>query len=239
MLLVMNRLGSPWQLIRLAIYAAGSDAAPRIAETPFAVAVEVVLADVERMIATLRENVKAGRAGEVAVQLKDVHDAVRGLRTELDFSSDTNWARQLAAFRSEVSRLLQAEIENLPAQVRRVLRPRSLKETGPDAALDATDVAEIEAKLVLAAACRNYSGELAFSEISRRVHSDLQNYFDTSTQGLIDRLRTSPAAERSYRQSQVDAVVKFCAKLFGADYASTLAKAADVAAKGDQKVAKG
>ena len=53
LLLVMSRLGSPWQLIRLAIQAAGSDAAARIAETPFAVAVEIVLADIERMIATL------------------------------------------------------------------------------------------------------------------------------------------------------------------------------------------
>ena len=146
LLLVMSRLGSPWQLIRLAIQAAGSDAAARIAETPFAVAVEIVLADVARMIARLRDSVKAGRGAEVATHLKDVHDAVRGLRTELDFSSDSGWARQLAAFRSEVSKLLQAEIENLPGQVRRVLRPRPAKETGPNATLDAGDVDEIEAQ---------------------------------------------------------------------------------------------
>ena len=73
---------------------------------------------------------------------------------------------------------------------------------------------------------------------TRRVHSDLQNYFDSGTQVLLDRLRISPPAERSFRQSQVDAAVKFCAKLFGADFASTLAKAADLAAKGEQKAAK-
>jgi hypothetical protein len=237
LLLVLNRLGSPWQLVRLAVQAAGSDAAARIAETPFSVAVDIVLADVGRMVAALRESMKAGRAAEVATHLKDVHDTVRALRTELDFSSDSGWARQLGGFRAEVSKLLQAEIESLPGQVRRVLRPRPLKETGANATLDATDVAEIEAKLVLAAACRNYSGELAFSEASRRVHSDLQNYFDSGTQVLIDRLRTSPPAERSFRQSQADAAVRFCAKLFGADFASTLAKAAEVAAKGEQKVA--
>src|SRR5262245_8640542 len=80
LLLVMGRLGSPWQLIRLAILAAGSDAAARIAETPFSVAVEIVLTDVERMIGALRDSVKAGRGNEVATRLKDVHDAVRGLR---------------------------------------------------------------------------------------------------------------------------------------------------------------
>ena len=65
--------------------------------------------------------------------------------------------------------------------------------------------------------------------------SDLQNFFDSGMQILLDRLRASPPAERSFRQSQVDAAVKFCAKLFGSDYASLLAKAADVAAKGEQK----
>jgi hypothetical protein len=105
--------------------------------------------------------------------------------------------------------------------------------------VDASEVEEIESKLELAATCRNYAGELAMSEATRRVHSDLQNYFDTGTQPLLDRLRGSPTAERSFRQSQLDAAVRFCAKLFGADYAGTLAKAADVAAKGEAKVAKG
>jgi hypothetical protein len=238
LLLVMHRLGSPWQLIRLAIQAAGSDAAARIAETPFAVAVEIVLTDVERMIDTLRKSLKAGNSTDIAAALKELHDAARALRTELDLSGDSAWARQLSGVRTEVSKLLQAEIETLPGQVRRVLRPRPLKETGPNATVDSSDVAEIEAKLALAAACRNYGGELAISEASRRVNSDLQNYFDTGTQVLLDRLRTSPHDERAYRQSQVDAAVKFCAKLFGAEFASTLAKAADVAAKGEQKAAR-
>ena len=41
------------------------------------------------------------------------------------------------------------------------------------------------------------------------------------------------------RFGEVDAAVRFCATLFGAEFASTLAKAAQVAAKGEQKVAKG
>jgi hypothetical protein len=238
LLVVMNRLGSPWQLIRLGVNAAKSDEAARIAETPFAVAIDVVLTDVERMISTLRDSLKAGRSGEVASLLKDIHDASRALRTEMNLSAESPWARQLAASRAKVSELLQAEIDNLPGQVRRLLRPRAPKEIGAGATLDAGDVAEVEAKLVLAAACRNYAGELAISEATRRITSDLQNYFDSGTQILLDRLRASPPAERSYRQSQVDAAVKFTAKLFGADYANLLAKAADMAARDEQKAAK-
>lgn len=238
LLLVMSRLGSPWQVIRLAILAAGTDAAARVADTPYAAAVDIVLTDMERMIAGLRESLKAGNSAEVAGFLKDTHDAARALRTEMDLSGDSPWARQLAALRAEVSRLLQAEIDNLPGQVRRMLRPRPAKEVGAGMTLDAGDVAEIEAKLVLAATCRNYASELAVSEATRRVLSDLQNFFDSGTQVLIDRLRTSPPGERTFRQSQVDAAVKFCSKLFGVEFASTLAKAADVAAKGEQKAVK-
>jgi hypothetical protein len=235
LLVVMSRLGSSWQLIRLAIRAAASDVAARIAETPFAVAVDVVLTDLDRMIAKLRESLKARRGGEVASLLKDIHDAARALHTEIDLSIDSPWGRQLAASRANVAELLEGEIDNLPGQVRRLLRPRVPREAG--AALDEGDVAEIEAKLVLAAACRNYAGELAISEVSGRVHSDLQNYFDSGTQVLLDRLRNSPPAELTFRQSQADAAIKFCAILFGAEYASLLAKAADNAAKGEQKAA--
>jgi hypothetical protein len=237
-LVVMSRLGAPWQVIRLGINAAKSDVAGRIAQTPFAVAVDVVLTDIERMISTLRASLKSGQSGDVAKLLKEIHDAARALRTEMDLSADSPWARQLAASRAEVAKLLQAEIDNLPGHVRRLLRPRNPKDGGAGATLDEGDVAEVEAKLVLAAACRNYAGELAISEATRRVTFDLQNYFDNGTQILLDRLRTAPAAERAYRQSQVDAAVKFCAKLFGADYASLLAKAADMAVKGEQKLAK-
>ena len=68
--------------------------------------------------------------------------------------------------------------------------------------------------------------------------SELQNYFDSGTQVLLDRLRSAPPAEREFRQSQVDAAIRFCAQLFGSDYANLLAKAADMAAKGEQRAAK-
>jgi len=170
LLMVMSRLGSPWQLIRLAIAAAATDVAARVAETPYAAAVDVVLSDMERMSTHLRESLKV-RHDDVAEILKDLHDAVRTLRTEMDLSGDSAWARQLAALRTEVSRALQAEIDDLPGQVRRLLRPRAAKEARADSVVDALEVEEIEGRLALAATCRNYASELAISEATRRVHS--------------------------------------------------------------------
>ncbi len=47
LIMVMNRLAAPWQLIRIATRAAESDDAARIAETPYAVAVTIVLGEIE------------------------------------------------------------------------------------------------------------------------------------------------------------------------------------------------
>lgn len=236
LLIVMSRLGSPWQLIRLAIVAAASDAAEHIAATPFAIAVDVVLGDFDRIVTNLRGALKAADSDEIGRLLKDFHDAARALHTEIDLPADSAWGRQLAAARAEVAGLLESEIENLPGQVRRLLRPRNGREG--IAPLDSIDVDDVEAKLALVAACRNYAGELAVSEATRRIHSELRSYFDNGTDVLLERLRAAPPAERALRQSQADAAIRFCAKLFGAEYAGTLARAADVAAKDEPKAVK-
>jgi hypothetical protein len=233
LIVVMGRLAAPWQLIRLAIRAANSDAAARIAQTSFALAIELVIAEIERAIAAMRAALRDGRRARVAPLIKDIHDAARALHTELDLSGDLPWARKLGAARAEVAALLQKEIETIPDRVRRLLRSRTAEEASR--ALDAAEVAEAEAALDLFGACRAYAGELALSEAARRVDSDLQNFFDSGMQLLLDGLRTAPVGERAGRQSQVDAAVRFCAKLFGAEYAALLSKAADVAAKGELK----
>jgi hypothetical protein len=236
LLIVMNRLGSPWQLIRLAIQAAASDLAEHIAATPFAIAIDMVLGDLDRIVTDLRGALTARDSEAIDRLLKDFHDAARALHTEIELPQESAWGRTLAGARAEIASLLEGEIENLSGQVRRMLRPRN----GRDAPepLDSIDVDDVEAKLALLVACRNYADELAVSEVTLRVHSELQSYFDSGTDVLLERLRSAPPAERALRQSQVDAAIRFCAKLFQPEYASLLARAADVAAKGEQRAAK-
>ncbi|HVY57143.1 MAG TPA: hypothetical protein VHA77_04770 [Xanthobacteraceae bacterium] len=235
--MTMNRLVAPWQLIRLATKAAESDKASRVADGPYAVAVTIVLAELERLVRALKRDLKRGRAAEVGPLLKDIHDTARGLRTEMDLGMDSPWARQLAAVRSEVAELLKSEIESMPGRVRRLLRPRPVKEIAPGSALDSGDVAETEALIEFVGVCRNYANELAINEMTLRTYSEVQHYLDTGTSALLDALRTAGESDRNFRQSQVDAAVRFCAKVFGKEYASLLAKAADVAANSERKAA--
>jgi hypothetical protein len=237
LVLVRSKLAAPWQLIRLATKAADSDVATKISETPYSLAVNIVLAETERLVRLLTNQLKRGQADQVTAVLKEIHDAARGLRTEMDLASDSPWARRLTAVRAEIAALLKDPVESMPGRVRRLLRPRSAKEIVPGSKLDEGDVDEADALIGFVGACRNYAGELAINEMTLRAYSELQHYLEANTQTLIDGLRTATPAERVFRQSQVDAVVRFCAKVFGQEYAGLLAKSADVAANSERKAA--
>ena len=113
--------------------------------------------------------------------------------------------------------------------MRRLLRPRPVKEIAPGSTLDAIDVSDTEMLVELVAACRNYASELAVSEATTRSFSELQHYLETGTKVLLDGMRHAGDADRPFRQSQIDAAIRFCRIVFGADYAGLLAKAAEIA----------
>jgi hypothetical protein len=229
LVLLMSRLAAPWQLIRLATRVAESDVAARIAETPYAAAVTIVLSEMEATVSELRTAFKAGKP--VTSMLKELHGAARGLRTEMDLSVESAWSRQLAAIRSDVSNLLKSEIDAAPGRVRRLLRPLPAREIRPGSTVDSIEVDDVQARVEFVNACRNYAGELALSEVTLRAYSELTQYLETGTKVLLDALRYAEAPERPFRQSQVEAAIRLCRSLFGADYAELLGKAADVAAQ--------
>lgn len=236
LLLVMSRLAAPWQLIRLAVAAAETDIADLVAEGPYAVAVTIVLAEMERLIVELKTELK-GRGVGVVFLLKNIHDASRGFRTEMDLLMDSEWGRQLAAMRAGISNVLKAEIESMPGRVRHLLRPRPAEEIYSGSVLDADDVAEVEALVGFVGACRKYAGELAVNEVTQSIFLELQQCLEAGTPGLLEGLRTAREADRPFRQSQIDAAVRISAKAFGEEYASLLAKAAEVAAHSKRRAA--
>lgn len=237
MIMVANRLAVPWQLIRLAVKAAESDDVARIANSPYAPAVTITLGDIERMVDELKADLKRGATVAVTSLLKCIHDAVRGVRTELNLSVDSAWARQLTAIRGDMSTLLKAEIESVPGRMRRMIRPRPPQEIVRGSVLNADEVLETEAMIEFIGACRKYAGELAASEVTRRTYQEIQQYLDSGTRTLLDALRMAGDQDRSFRKSQMDAAIKFCGKAFGQDYASLLMKAAEAADNAERKVA--
>jgi hypothetical protein len=236
--LVMQRLTAPWQIIRLAIRIAASDDEIRVAATPYGVAVTIALHDLSYLTAVLRTDIRRGQFDHVAELLKTLHDGVRGLRTELDLRNDSAWGKQLTSIRAEISNALQSEIDSVPGRVRRILRQRPDKDISIGAKVDSTEVDETAALIDFVAVCRNYASELAINEVTLRTYSDLQQYVEKSTEALVQSLRAADTKTRPYRQSQVQAAIRFCEVLFGHDYASLMSRAADNAATGERKASR-
>jgi hypothetical protein len=227
LILVMNRLAAPWQLVRIATRA--SDDTSRVAESPYAAAVNIVLGEAENMTAELRAEIKVGHP--VASMLKNIHDTAREIRSEINVSFDSPWSRQLAAVRNDVSALLKTEIETTPGSVRRLLRSRLNKDIAPGSVLDPLDVQEVETRVEFVSICRHYAAELAASEVTMRAFSELTQILETGTKMLLDSLRQAGDGDRPFRQSQLEAAIRFCRPIFGAEYSGLLAKAAEVAAQ--------
>jgi hypothetical protein len=126
----------------------------------------------------------------------------------------------------------------MPGRVQRLLRPRTPREIRPNSVLDPNEVAEVEALVEFVGVCRYFANELAINEMTQRALSELRHYLDSGTRTLLEGLRSAGDADRSFRQSQVDAAVRFCAKVFGREYAALLGKAAEVAGAAESKAAR-
>ena len=225
--LVIERLSSPWQIIRVAVKMAASDDELKVAATPFGVAVTMALHDLGHEVAELRGRIKRGQFQDFSERLKIVHDGLRGVRTELDLRNDSNWGRQVAAIRVSVSDALKSEIESVPGRVRRLLRQRPDKDITPTMKVDPGEVEEVEALIGFVAVCRTYASELAINEVTLRTYSDLQQYVEKSTEALVQSLRGGDSRVKAFRQMQMDAAIRFCEVLYGRDYAATMSRAAE------------
>lgn len=228
LLLLMNRLAAPWQVIRLASAAAASHAAEAIEKTPYGVVIEIMLAEIGRMVCDLKTELRSGDAA-VTTLLKGVHDALRGLRAEIVFPQGAQAGAHLAQFRNEVSAVLTDEIGAMPGRVRRLLRLRPAKDIPPGSSLNPGDVDDVEALIEFAIACSYYAEEFAVGEVTQRAYSDLEKYLETSPAALIQSLQQAGEAERNFRRSQLDAAIRFYAKVFGPDQAAKLQKQSEAA----------
>lgn len=226
--LIQNRLAHRAQLVRIAVAVAESDDPAKIAATPFRAAVDLVICDLERATIRARAALREERFPALGRAVKEFHDGARSLRTDMNLVSEGPWQRRVAKLRADLAADLSAELESLPGQVRRLLRPRQKGDLSA-APLSADAVSEVETRLDLLATCRTYASEIALNELTLRIHSEIQAYLDPTLTQLMESIRQQPEVERAVKISQIDAAVRFSARIFGASYAQLLQKAADVA----------
>lgn len=234
LLVVMSRLAAPWQLAKIATCGAGTTSAQALAENRYGVAIAIVLAEVGRMVAELKSELKTGRGVAVGALLKSIHDAVCGLRAEVDFSVDCPWARELAAACADTSNVLKDEIEPVPGHVERLLRPRASHDIAPGSSIDRGDVSDTEARIAFVGTCRQYASGLDIGDVAQKAWSALETNLSAVTEPLAEALRGAGDSDRDFRRSQFDAAMRFSAVVFGPDHAAAMARS--VAEAGERRI---
>jgi hypothetical protein len=217
--------------------ACDGDNASKIFETPYASIIDTLLTDIDRLVVRAT---KARRDHELELLFNTARDFaiyVKTFVTDIDLKSDQVWTRRLGHSRGKMGEVLRTQVETLPMRVRWILKAQP--EDGPknDSLFDPQEILSIEIALDLLALARANAAEFAMNEVTLRIHNDLQAFLDSGLNPLLEAMRTAPAEHRAFRIQQVDAGVRMAAKVFGANYASLLQKAADVAIGQDRSKA--
>ncbi|WP_426422011.1 hypothetical protein [Bradyrhizobium genosp. A] len=115
--IVTNRLETPWELLSVATVPADDRAAARIAASPFAIAVSMVLDQIEEkhllLLFALRNN-RPVRAKEIVGEIYRIEKA---LRTQIELKG-SDWARHLDDRMIAVQAAINAEIDSIPGDHR-------------------------------------------------------------------------------------------------------------------------
>jgi hypothetical protein len=115
--IVAKRLETPWELLSIATGPAEDRSAARIAASPFAIAVSMVLDQIEEkhllLLFALR-NYRPVRAREIVAEVYRIEEA---LRTEIELKG-SGWAEQLDELMTVVQAAIDAEISTIPSDHR-------------------------------------------------------------------------------------------------------------------------
>jgi hypothetical protein len=125
--LVAARLKTPWQLIRLATKASLSKSAADVAATSNAIAVSMVLDQIDDNRQALRMALKNNRVIVARDILADVYNTEYALRVRIREFEESEWGKRLRQIMDEIAALVDAEVSRFPDEVGHVLTSRSLR----------------------------------------------------------------------------------------------------------------
>jgi hypothetical protein len=128
--LVAGRLKAPRELFRLATNAARSRRAADVAATPYAIAVSMVLDQIDDNRVALLIALKKNRiivARDILAEIDSTESALLAGIRELDASE---WGRRLRDIRTAIVELVEAEVSRFPDEVGHVLKLRDLRGNG-------------------------------------------------------------------------------------------------------------
>ena len=125
--LVALHLRTPWQLIFLATRASASKSAADVAATPYAVAVSMVLDQLDDKVRALRIALKKNRVVVARDILVDIYDTEYALQIRIRELDESEWGNRLRHVMDTIAALVDAEVSRFPSDVGHVLKSSSLR----------------------------------------------------------------------------------------------------------------
>jgi hypothetical protein len=125
--LVAKRLKEPWQILRLATKPARSKYAADVAATPYAIAVQMVLDQIQDKRIALRVALKSNRVVTAKRILADIYDTEYAMQVRIDRLEGSDWGRQLHAVMDAIATMVETEVSRFPDEVEHVLGSRRLR----------------------------------------------------------------------------------------------------------------
>ena len=125
--LVAMRLKPPWQLIRLATKLAPSKNAADIAATPYAIAVTMVLDQLDDERLALRVALKNERVMVAKELLTEIDDTEHALQAHIDRLDESEWGKRLRNLMDQINAMVEAEVSRFPDKVDHILGSRGLR----------------------------------------------------------------------------------------------------------------
>jgi len=126
MALVATRLKTPWQLIRLTTRLAPSKNAADIAATPNAIAVAMVLDQLDDKRLALRVALKNERVLVAKELLTEIDATETALHAHIDRLDESDWGKRLRNLMDQINAMVQAEVSRFPDKVDHILASRGL-----------------------------------------------------------------------------------------------------------------
>jgi hypothetical protein len=125
--LILKRLRTPWQLMRLATKPAPSKNAADIAATPYAIAISMVLDRLEDNRSALRIALRNNRVLVAKEILTEIYDTEYAFQVRIDMLDQSDWGKRLQDLMTAITSLVETEVARFPDNVGHVLGSRSLR----------------------------------------------------------------------------------------------------------------
>lgn len=220
---VVDRMGSPSDLVRFAVTHAKSSDPAIVRQTKAAGAVQMALSEAALEVEHLRHHLSNDRDLEkVVARMRRLHELASSIALTLDDEPSDPWLKNLAGIRARASDLLCKELEPLLHMIKRVV---GVVETrGKEIVPDTASVSEAAFGITLFMTARDVRGSLAINSLIERTEKGVETILEGQGKQAIDRLGSASEENWQAATARSAAAVRLYKVYYGGVMGSTMAR---------------